>query len=360
MKKASLLAAAGLCVTVVGTAFAGDTIWGIDNSRNVLGTFDSANPGVFTDVGPTGIGTGFTNSLEFDGSGGLYASDGTQLFKVNTSTGAATLVGSHGNLGGESITDFAWDGSQMWAIGTICGASSSLWTINLATGAATKKCTSDIAGSCDVGLTVGADGVVYGQELVFNIIYKIDPNTCVTSTVINLPYDANFGQGLTASSTTNYHVAFNSTAFLGELYSFDGAGNYNLLGALQPLQIAAADVEGGPSDCLTLTVTPLVAGTSATWNVSGATAGEQVAVVYGFQPGTTGVNGFAGYCATFGIKGVNQNKLICRKNADGAGNVSCRKSIPAGVRGQRVLSQAAERNTCPAECVSNLDDQVVQ
>ncbi len=112
-------------------------------------------------------------------------------------------------------------------------------------------------------------------------------------------------------------------------------------------------------DCLTMTVDPLVAGQSATWNVSGATAGEQVAIVYGFSPGSTSVNGFAGYCATFGIQGVNQNKVICTKSADGGGNVSCTKKIPAGVKGRRVLSQAAERNTCPDECMSILDDQVV-
>ncbi len=117
--------------------------------------------------------------------------------------------------------------------------------------------------------------------------------------------------------------------------------------------------EGGSADCLTLAVDPLVAGQSATWSVSGATAGEQVAVVYGFGPGSTSINGYAGYCATFGIQGVNQNKVICTKAADGNGDVSCKKSIPAGVRGRRVLSQAAERNTCPDECVSNLDDQTV-
>ncbi len=117
--------------------------------------------------------------------------------------------------------------------------------------------------------------------------------------------------------------------------------------------------EGEVSACLTLAVDPLVAGSSASWNVSDATAGEQVAIVYGFAPGSTIVNGFAGYCASFGIQGVNQNKVICTKAADGAGNATCTKKIPAGVKGRRILSQAAERNTCPDECVSNLDDQTV-
>ncbi len=115
----------------------------------------------------------------------------------------------------------------------------------------------------------------------------------------------------------------------------------------------------GSQDCLTLTVDTLVGGSSADWTVSGATAGEQVAMVYGLSAGNTSVNGFAGYCATFGIQGVNQNRVICTKSADGAGNATCTKKIPAGMSGRRVFSQAAERNTCPDECVSNLDDQVI-
>ncbi len=115
----------------------------------------------------------------------------------------------------------------------------------------------------------------------------------------------------------------------------------------------------GSADCLTMTVSNLVAGSSADWDVSGATVGERVAVVYGHNDGTTAVNGTFGYCATFDIKGVNASQVICQKNADAAGEISCSKTIPAGASGVRVLSQAAERNTCPDECVSNLDDQVI-
>ncbi len=115
----------------------------------------------------------------------------------------------------------------------------------------------------------------------------------------------------------------------------------------------------GPADCLEMTVSKFTAGQAATWDVSGATPGEQVAIVYGLNAGTTNVNGFAGYCATFGIKGINQNKVICTKTADGNGDIACKKTIPGGMVGVNILSQAAERNTCPDECVSNLDDQVI-
>lgn len=113
------------------------------------------------------------------------------------------------------------------------------------------------------------------------------------------------------------------------------------------------------ADCLNLTVNALVAGSTGIWDVSGATPGAEVAVVYGHNPGNTAINGYAGYCADFGINGVNQNRVICRRNADGAGNVSCRKTLPNGISGVRVLSQAAEKGTCPNICMSNLDDQVV-
>lgn len=57
--------------------------------------------------------------------------------------------------------------------------------------------------------------------------------------------------------------------------------------------------------CLDLTVENLVAGERATFALSGGTPGARAATVYGTKPGLTSVNNFAGYCATFGIKGVN-------------------------------------------------------
>ncbi len=123
---------------------------------------------------------------------------------------------------------------------------------------------------------------------------------------------------------------------------------------------ARHDRKIGNTDCLTLGVTPLVGGQTASWDVAGATPGEQVTVVYGLEEGSTIVNGIAGYCANFGIKGVNQNRIICQKIADGAGNANCTLRLPGSSSGQRLFSQAAERGTCPDTCMSNIDDQVIQ
>jgi len=115
-----------------------------------------------------------------------------------------------------------------------------------------------------------------------------------------------------------------------------------------------------PTNCLAMTVSTLTAGQNASWNVSGATPRSKVAVVYGLKAGSTVVSGQMNFCATFGIKGVSQSKLIGIKTADGSGNASIMKKLPGSVRGLTVLTQAAEQNTCPDECVSNLDTQIVQ
>ncbi len=203
--------------------------------------------------------------------------------------------------------------------------------------------------------TTGCRGKVVGAHAGPGDLYDIDVSNGSSTMIYNGEFFNNCGFAYDADTALYWMIDWS-----GNMFTFDPSNGYARTLVLSGLGAHDALTSAGPAvSCLTLVVDPLVAGQSASWNVSGATAGEQVAVVYGFGPGSTVVNGFAGYCASFGIKGVNQNKLICTKAADGNGDLSCKKSIPAGVRGQRVLSQAAERNTCPDECVSNLDDQVV-
>jgi len=115
-----------------------------------------------------------------------------------------------------------------------------------------------------------------------------------------------------------------------------------------------------PTDCLTMTVSSLTAGQNATWKISGADPALFVAVVYGFQAGTTIVNDQLGFCATFGIKGISRKKLVGSAITDGSGNATIVKKIPGNASGLTVLTQAAAKGTCPDECMSNLDTQVVQ
>ncbi len=118
---------------------------------------------------------------------------------------------------------------------------------------------------------------------------------------------------------------------------------------------------GGPSDCLTLAVDNLVAGDTASFSISNGTPGAKVVTAYGTAAGETKVTGFGGYCATFGIKGVNQNKVLggLNRSFDGAGEASFNQNIPSGAAGTDVLFQSAERDTCDDECMSNLVEMTV-
>jgi len=153
------------------------------------------------------------------------------------------------------------------------------------------------------------------------------------------------------------------SCYLGGLY-LANPGSYNTgglrSGVEDQLLEQAVAWAGAGAPCLGLDVTQLIGGRNSTWDVSGAQPGTEVAVVFGFQRGETMVSGTFGYCATFGIDGVNPNRVICRTTADGNGEASCNRLIPNAAIGRRVLSQAAQRGSCPEECISRINDQVVR
>ena len=122
----------------------------------------------------------------------------------------------------------------------------------------------------------------------------------------------------------------------------------------------AITVKPARADCLSMVVSDLSAGRNAIWDVFGVDPGARVAVVYGFAAGSTTINGRGGFCASFGIDGVNANRFVGSAIADETGSASFVKIIPRNTQGLTILTQAAERGTCPDECVSNLVEQVVQ
>ena len=113
-----------------------------------------------------------------------------------------------------------------------------------------------------------------------------------------------------------------------------------------------------PASCIDLSEDQFIGGEPTTWTISNGAPNAVVALVYGLKAGTTNVDDVMGYCATFGIQGVSQSKVICQSKFDGAGNASCKKFIPAAFK-REVFMQAAQRDTCPDECVSNILDLVV-
>ncbi len=118
---------------------------------------------------------------------------------------------------------------------------------------------------------------------------------------------------------------------------------------------------GSNGNCLDLTVENLIAGKRATFTLSGGTPDAKAVTVYGTKRGEVSAKNYAGYCATFGIGGVTQYRVIggFNRRFDGNGEKTFRLSIPGNLAGQKLFFQSAEHGTCPDECMSNLVEMVV-
>jgi hypothetical protein len=102
----SSLGASGLgAADISGLDFAGTRLLGL--ALNGTGTDQlvefNTTTGAATIVGSTGTNASTVAGLAFDFEGrSLFMTDGSSLYTLNTSTGAATLVGSHGGVAGFS------------------------------------------------------------------------------------------------------------------------------------------------------------------------------------------------------------------------------------------------------------------
>ncbi len=119
---------------------------------------------------------------------------------------------------------------------------------------------------------------------------------------------------------------------------------------------------GTPTYCLDLTIDNLIAGEQATFTITGGTPNKKAITVYGLQSGSTVIDNIAGYCATFEIQNINQNKIIggINRTFDSNGEITFNLMIPNEAAGIEVFIQTAQKNTCPEECMSNLIEAVVE
>jgi len=139
-----------LCSIYCGFAAAGPLVWINDGGNNIL-TVDTGTGAVTTVANVAGtFPNGILQDIALSASGQLYGITGnSMLYQINSSTGAATLVGTTGIPTANALT-FGPDG-------TLYAASSSnfvLYTVNTTTGAAT-------------GLP-GSMGTASGGDLAFN------------------------------------------------------------------------------------------------------------------------------------------------------------------------------------------------
>jgi hypothetical protein len=147
-----------------------------------------------------------------------------------------------------------------------------LYTINLASGAATMVGSLGSAATCIIGIAVNASGEMYGVDIISDTLVSINKSTGAATTIGSLGYDANYSQGCDFDEPTGtlYLAAYNNATGTGELRvadlttgatSFIGYFGGTGMWELNSMAIAAGGACSNPADLTWLTVNP-TAGTT--------------------------------------------------------------------------------------------------
>jgi len=197
-----------------------------------------------------------------------------QLWTVNTTTGAATLIGP--SVPAATFWEgMSWDATTdtMYA-STSYGGPAKLYTVNLATGEATFV--ANIANTSHiVDIAVDSAGQMYGHDVVMDVLLRIDKVTGATTVIGPTGFDASYwGQGMDFDDTTGtLYLAAYSDATGAELRIADvNTGATTLVGAFPEGEVdglaivgpapdiawLSEDPAGGsvlPGECVSVTVT---------------------------------------------------------------------------------------------------------
>ena len=171
-----------------------NTVWGVGINANTLYHFNASNGAVIATVPITGslTVTGAPEkivSIAYDsrnnviyGTSDLALGGGTNdLFRINTTTGAATLVG---NFQVDSMYALAWntvDGFLYGAAGAF-GAASSFWKISTATAASTFIGDLTSTGNFDIAFRP-EDNVLFMASSGSNALYTVNTATAAETLV---------------------------------------------------------------------------------------------------------------------------------------------------------------------------------
>jgi streptogramin lyase len=194
---AALLALAAATFLAAPQALRADPVLYVDDANGVLGKVDVATGGV-TIIGSTAQAL---TDIAFDPTGGLWGLTSTDLYRINATTGAATLVGAHGINGGNALV-FGADGT-LYAAGS---NTTNLYQLNTATGAGTDLGNIGYTSSGDLAFNGGR---LYLTASSFASDYLVSINLAAgTLGIIVGPigYQQVFGLA-TASSGTLYGVS---------------------------------------------------------------------------------------------------------------------------------------------------------
>lgn len=187
---AALLAMAS-CATVASAT----PLLYIDDVNGMLGTVDVAT-GAVTTIGSTGT---VLTDIAFSPTGQLYGINEDQLFTIDKSTAALTVVG---NLG---FTGVHTNSLVFGADGTLYAANTALYTLNVTTGAGTRVGTpatrgSAITSSGDLAFVNGKLYLSSSNSNGTDSLFTLDPKLGTATKVGNLGFSQVFGMASDGSS----------------------------------------------------------------------------------------------------------------------------------------------------------------
>ena len=172
-------------------------------------TFDVVNPGNMNLLAPT-------TTAEFI-AGATWANDTWYgcmytggLYTIDTQTGEMVLVGSSPDMNG-----LAWDGATMYG-----ASSTTLYTIDPATGAGTVVGELGTTGGLMIGIAADAAGNLYGYDIGDDNFYSIDKATGAATVIGPLGHNFNYAQDMAYDKVNGvcYLAGYTTT---GGLYSVD-------------------------------------------------------------------------------------------------------------------------------------------
>ncbi len=220
---------------------------------------DTTLPGTWTDIGTTMTSLYAGDFLSGDFTV-LYAiSDNSNLYSVDTTTGAALLIGTTTPPAGQTFSGLSGTPfGEMYGLTTDCSASN-LVTVDVATGATVDL--GALAGiGCGIDLAYNTDDdMIYIVDLLTDSLFKVDPATLAVTLVGGLGASANYAQGMDYEEESGvlYWAAYTTS---GEMRIIDiTTGASTLVGAFP----GGAEVDslafttGGSSDVTWLSEDPV-------------------------------------------------------------------------------------------------------
>ncbi|MFG0244961.1 MAG: GC-type dockerin domain-anchored protein [Phycisphaerales bacterium JB052] len=228
-RKTTALSCLAACATL---ALAGGPVAYAPNSLNTnaddsddLIMFDPHNPSGYTVIGSMDVENIGFGGMDFDADGNLWAyasfykSTGgaaSGLYRVDMQTGKATPQGF--NL--QSLQDIAFNPAdgKMYGINTRQASMTTLYEIDLVSGAATPI---DLFSGLQTphiinGFAFDSQGNMYLQDHNSDMIYVTDDVSNPLTSLITLPQDNNYSQGMTidwSRDDTGYHAAVGQGVF---------------------------------------------------------------------------------------------------------------------------------------------------